>query len=133
VLAPDGTAWAVSRRREPRDDTPAAERQAQQRFWNSPAGWAVTAVAIAGLVGLSLLSPIATVVAVVLLGAVELADQVRRRGGPWLVEATAAGGPRPDIAWRVAGLRRSRQVVDEVARALERGQTDVDPPGATRL
>jgi hypothetical protein len=124
----------VRRRREPSDDVPDDdERKEQRRFWNSPAGWVVTAVAAAGFVALSLLSPIAALVAATVLVAVEVADQVRRRSGPWLVEATASGGPRPDLVWRVAGLRRSRHVVDEVARALERGQTSLDPPGAARV
>ncbi|MGH3023640.1 MAG: hypothetical protein ACRDNI_08305 [Gaiellaceae bacterium] len=122
----------MSRRREPRD-APDSERQAQRRFWNSPRGWALSAVAVAALVGLSLLSTVASLAVVALLVVAELADHARRWAGAWLVEATASGGPRPDIAWRVAGLRRSRQVVDEVAGALERGQTSLDPPGAERV
>lgn len=133
MTAPDGTAWTVSRRREPRDEAPDAALQAQRRFWNGPVGWALTAVAIAAFVGLSLLSPIAALGVAALLVAVEVADQARRLGGSWLVEATPSPEPRADHAWRVAGRRRSRRAVDEVARALERGQPGLDPPGAERV
>jgi hypothetical protein len=122
----------VSRRREPSDDAPDEEREGQKRFWNSPAGWAISAVAVAAFVGLWILSSVAGLVVAGLLLAVELVDRFWRRGGPWLVEATASG-PRQALAWRVAGRRRSGQVVDEVARALERGHAGLDPPGAERL
>ncbi len=90
-------------------------------------------MAIAALVGLSFLSPIAALVVFALLAVAEVVDRARRWSGPWLVEATAAGGPRPDIVWRAASRRRSREVADEVAGALERGQASLDPPGAERL
>ena len=90
-------------------------------------------MAVAALVGLSFLSPIATLAVFALLVVAEVVDSAHRWSGPWLVEATAAGGPRPDIVWRAADRRRSREVADEVAGALERGQADRDVPGAERL
>lgn len=132
MTAPDGTAWTVSRRREPRDDAPDTGRRAQQRFWNGPAGWSLSAVAIAGFVGLSLLSPIAALVVAALLVAVELADQARRLCGPWLVEARASG-PERSLVWRVEGRRRSEAAVDEVAGALARGRESPDVGGGERL
>jgi hypothetical protein len=121
----------VSRRREPSDDASDEERAGQKRFWNSPAGWAISAVAAAGFIALSLLYPLAALGLATILAVVEIVDQARRRK-PWLVEATASDS-QSGLAWRVAGRRRSGRVVDEVARALERGQTDLDPPGAERL
>ena len=123
----------MSRRRAPQEDVPEEERRARQRFWNGPRGWALTAVAVAALVGLSFLSPIATLAVFALLVVAEVVDSAHRWSGPWLVEATAAGGPRPDIVWRAADRRRSREVADEVAGALERGQADMDVPAAERL
>ena len=52
--------------------------------------------------------------------------------GSWLVEASRAG-PGRDLAWEVKGRRRSLRVVEEVARALERGHEEIEPIGATRL
>lgn len=132
VVAPDGTAWTVSRRREPSDDALDEEDEQRKSFWNSPVGWAISAVAVAAFVVLWILSSIAGLVVAGILLAVELVDRFWRRGGPWLVEATASGAQK-GLAWRVAGRRRSAQVVDEVARALERGQADLDPPGAERV
>ena len=119
----------MARRREPEDDL---GDEARRRFWDSPAGWLLSAVAIAALVGLWLLSPIAVLAVGALLAAVELVDQVRQRRRPWLVEARASESQR-ELAWRVAGRRRSSQVADEVAGALERGRSGLDPPGAERL
>ncbi|MGH3037716.1 MAG: hypothetical protein ACRDMU_11100 [Gaiellaceae bacterium] len=121
----------MSRRREPGDDAPGEEREEQRRFWNSPAGWAISAVAAAVFIALSLLEPLLGLGIATILAVAELVDQARRRK-PWLVEATASG-LQSGLAWRVGGRRRSGQVVDEVARALERGQTGIDPPGAERL
>ena len=121
----------MSRRREPSDDAPDEEREEQKRSWNSPAGWAISTVAAAVLIASSLLEPLLGLGLATILVVAESVDQARRRK-PWLVEATASG-PQKGLAWRVAGRRRSGQVVDEVARALERGQTDLDPPRAERL
>ena len=122
----------MSRRREPSDDAPDEEDEQRKSFWNSPVGWAISAVAVAAFVVLWILSSIVGLVVAGILLAVELVDRFWRRGGSWLVEATASGAQK-GLAWRVAGRRRSAQVVDEVARALERGQADLDPPGAERV
>ena len=121
----------MSRRREPSDDAPDEEDEKRKGFWNSPAGWAISAAAAAVFVALSLLEPLLALGLATILAVAELVDRTRRRK-PWLVEATASG-PQNALAWRVVGRRRSGQVIDEVACALERGQTDLDPPGAERL
>jgi hypothetical protein len=135
VVAPDGTEWTVSRRPEPAGDSEAetARREEGRRFASSPLGWTLTAVGIVGLVVLSFVSPFAALGAVLVLAAVEVVDQLRRRRGrgSWLVEASSAARGL-DHAWRVAGRRQSAAAVREVAAALERGDADPDLPGADR-
>ena len=128
AVAPDGTEWTVSRRREPGDDAPD-----ESEFAKGPVGWAVTAVLIVLLIGVSFVTAWAAVVVATVLAAVEALSWIAgQRRQPWLVEATAPGREH-DHAWRVVGRRRSRQVEAEVAHALERGQVDVSPPAAERL
>lgn len=61
----------------------------------------------------------------VLLGVV--ARVVLRR--PWIVEATPASGPGR-FRWKVVGLRRSGEVVDEVAAQLSAGIRSIQVPDA---
>jgi len=136
VTAPDGTAWTVSRRREPADDNEADEGGGGGGggggFFDSPLGWLVSLLAAGVLIAVFILSELAAAVIAISLLAAELVGLWRTRRRFWLVEAKAEGAER-DLAWRVAGRRRSRQVEQEIARALERGHPDIDPAGSTRL
>ncbi|HXV57872.1 MAG TPA: hypothetical protein VD704_08390 [Gaiellaceae bacterium] len=135
MTAPDGTKWTVATRREPRGEEgePDAAEAERKRFWDGPQGWLLSLVAIAGLVALSFVSPIAAVVLAASLAVAELVDGAwKRLRRPWLVEASS-DGLQHDRAWRVAGPLRARRAAGEVARALERGYADWDPPDATRL
>ncbi|MDX6440806.1 MAG: hypothetical protein QOE43_535 [Gaiellaceae bacterium] len=44
------------------------------------------------------------------------------RGRPWRIEARLNGVKREVLTWRVAGWQRSKQAIDEAARALARGE-----------
>ncbi len=128
MTAPDGTEWAVGRRREPLE-APDGERRG---FFDTPLGWLVSLAAVAVLVGVFVVSELAALVLVATLAVAEIVDQVRKAGGPWLVEAEPSGSER-SLQWRVQGWRRSRQVVEEVARGLEGGHGDIAPAGTERL
>jgi hypothetical protein len=128
VTAPDGTEWAVGRRREPVKAADGGRRG----FFDTPLGWLVSLAAIAAFVGVFVVSELAALVLAATLGVVEIVDQVRKAGGPWLVEARSSGSER-SLQWRVQGWRRSRQVAEEVARSLEGGHGDIAPAGTERL
>jgi hypothetical protein len=128
VTAPDGTEWAVARRREP---VKAADVE-RRGFFDTPLGWLVSLAAIAAFVGVFVVSELAALVLAATLAVVEIVDQVRKAGGPWLVEAQPSGS-EPRLQWRVHGWRRSRHVVEEVAQALEGGHAAIVPAGAERL
>ena len=128
VVGPDGTEWAVSRRREPEGDD---EEDDGNGFFDTPLGWALSLVPVAAFVAVFIVSEVAAFA----IGALLLVAEtvlLLKGGRPWLVEARASGS-QPNLAWRVAGRRRSRRVVDQVLGALERGHTELDPPGAERL
>jgi hypothetical protein len=130
VTAPDGTEWAVGRRREPVEAVDVEGRG----FFDTQLGWLVSLAAIAAFVGVFVVSELAALVLAATLAVVELVDQVRKAGGPWLVEAQPSGSePGQSLRWRVHGWRRSRQVVEEVARSLEGGHGDIAPAGTERL
>jgi hypothetical protein len=50
-----------------------------------------------------------------------------------LLLALVAPSPGLSLEWELRGGRRSRRAVDEVARALELGHTDIELAGGTRL
>jgi hypothetical protein len=122
----------VSRRLEPADEKEDEGEGGGDGFFDSPLGWLVSLLAAGVLIAVFVLSEIAAAVIAISLLAAELVALWRARRRSWLVEAKAEGAER-DMAWRVAGRRRSRQVEQEIARALERGHTDIDPAGSTRL
>jgi hypothetical protein len=128
VTAPDGTEWAVGRRREPVEGAD-GERPG---FFDTQLGWLVSLAAIAAFVGVFVVSEVAALVLAATLAVVEIVDQVRKAAGPWLVEARSSE-PGQSLRWRVHGWRRSRHVVEEVAQALERGHAAIVPAGAERL
>jgi hypothetical protein len=128
VTAPDGTEWAVGRRREPVEAVDVEGRG----FFDTQLGWLVSLAAIAAFVGVFVVSELAALVLAATLAVVELVDQVRKAAGPWLVEARSSE-PEQSLRWRVHGWRRSRQVVEEVARSLEGGRGDIAPAGTERL
>jgi hypothetical protein len=128
VTGPDGTEWTVSRRRAPEVDD---EEGDGSGFFDTPLGWFLSLVAAAAYVAVFIVSELAALVIASVLLVAETVVQLKK-GRPWLVEARASGS-QLDLAWRVAGRRLSRRVVDQVLEALERGYTELDPPGAERL
>ena len=60
----------------------------------------------------------------ILLGAAIAAGIFTRTllGRPWIVEATPLDGDAEHLGWRVAGWRRSKRVIDEVAASLAAGR-----------
>lgn len=51
----------------------------------------------------------------------------------WIVEAVSGHAEPRMMRWRVVGLFRSRRVIDEIAQALEQGQSHIEPVEAERL
>jgi hypothetical protein len=102
------------------------------------------ALAVIGLVVLVLLAAGVGVVFVVplllalfdvlVIAAVVVTGAVARTllGRPWEVEARTAGPPPEERSWRLRGWRASDRAVEQVARGLERGQTDPAPELAHR-
>jgi hypothetical protein len=129
VTGPDGTEWTVSRRRAPKVDD---EEGDGNGFFDTPLGWFLSLVAAVAYVAVFIVSELAALVIASVLLVSETVVQLKKGGRPWLVEASASGS-QLDLAWRVAGRRLSRRVVDQVLEALERGYTELDPPGAERL
>ena len=129
VTGPDGAEWSISRRREPKVDD---EEDDGNGFFDSPLGWLLSLVAAGAYVAVFILSELAAFAIAALLLFAETIVQLGKGGRPWLVEARGSGS-QPDLAWRVAGRRRSRRVVGQIAEALERGYTDIDLDGAERL
>jgi hypothetical protein len=101
-------------------------------FFDTPLGWLGSLAAIAAFVGVFVVSEVAALVLAATLAVAEIVDQVRKAGGPWLVEARSSE-PDQSLRWRANGWRRSRQVVEEVARSLEGGHGDIAPAGTVRL
>ncbi len=128
MTAPDGTVWTVRRRRDSEGDDQEDDEEDASRVWSILATLVGAAVVIGALVDARV--GLLVFAAEAVLAAVGFAVWLAR--GPWLIEASRAG-PGRDLAWEAKGRRRSRRVVEEVVRALERGHEEIEPNGATRL
>jgi hypothetical protein len=154
VVGPDGRTWRVARRwtrRQVRWRRVAQRREGDGRWWEvldvfhlldlaelHPALAAVAAVAILlvllGLAAVFVVPLLLALVDVLVIAALLVVGAVARTllGRPWEVEARTAGPPPEERSWRLRGWRASDRAVEQVARGLERGQTDPAPELAHR-
>lgn len=134
VTTPTGVDWRVRRRwvnrRLPRLRRVSGERAADVAS-ESPGSWLPVDVGGMGDLEGWLLAIVALVVIVfvliplllfgielIIVGVVLAAGMIGRLflGRPWIIEANSSRGEA--LTWEVAGWRRSRHALDEVARAL---------------
>lgn len=150
VTVPSGTTWRVHRTWA-RGYGPRFEGRLR-RAWNVTPGDFVdqlgqgldvgdsAAVAIAVIV--ALVVAVFVIVPLLLLGieliivgvAIALGTLARLfLARPWIVVAESLDGPGVEFAWKVSGIRRSRQLVDEVASSLEAGAEPEPQQPAERI
>jgi hypothetical protein len=143
AVGPHGDIWEVRRlwlprlRKERSDGTDSEDDDDDAGWWTSTdlVGGelaellSVAAVVLAIFVAVFFLLPYVFFVLELLAVPVLFLYRVAL-GRPWTVEARREDARRPQFRWKVVGWRRSGEVVDEVADALERGEREPRPVGA---
>jgi hypothetical protein len=70
---------------------------------------------------------------VILLAAVAAAVGRLAMGRPWTIEAVRSGCAAERLEWRVNGWRRSGRVIEDIAAALSRGESQPRPTDAVAV
>jgi hypothetical protein len=145
VQTPSGQQWRVGRswisRRLPRWRRVRVGEASGEALLSIPDGGSLDDLGVALLVAVGALV-VAVILIPLLLFGIELillglaiAAGILGRGllgRPWVVRATPHDNPAGALTWKVAGLKRSARVIDEVSSALSSG-LDPSPSEAAEL